>query len=282
MKRFSFLLFAGIACTLASHGQAQNWAPGTSVRIATEGAYKPWNFRNSDGTLSGFEIELVNVLCADLKYKCSLQPERWGAMLPDLENGKFDIVFAGMSITPARKTKATFTVPYATTPAVFVAAPGSRQPEGAAPHMTLPALSGTEETSLVALRKAFLNGTIGVQEGTTHEMFLRNYIQGYAQIRTFGDQQKLDRETRTGHLTAMLVGLGYAMPLVKRTGETALRIVGPQISGGPFGEGIGAAVRRGNNELAETFSAAIRERIADGTIARLSEKWFGFDVSAKP
>jgi octopine/nopaline transport system substrate-binding protein len=59
-------------------------------------------------------------------------------------------------------------------------------------------------------------------------------------------------------------------------------IVGPRLSGGPFGEGIGAAVRRGDHGLAKIFSNAIKKRISDGSIRALSIKWFGFDLSARP
>lgn len=281
MRRQPVILLA-LALVSPPPAVARDWGPGAPVRIATEGAYKPWNFRDSNGKLTGFEIDLVEMLCADLRFRCSVRSERWSRMLPGLERGRFDIVFAGMSITAARKTKATFTVPYASTPAVFVAGPGARRPATETRHITLPELNASEQAALVAIRKAFLNGIVGVQTGTTHEIFLREYIEGFARIRIYEDQGKLDADTASGRLTAMLVGLGYAAPLAAGAKKTRLAITGPQISGGPFGEGIGAAVRRGNRSLAIAVSGAIGKRLADGSIRKLSLKWFGFDLSAKP
>ena len=121
-----------------------------------------------------------------------------------------------MSITAARKSKALFTEPYAAIPAVFVAAPNGRLPDTKTQVITLPRLNTSEQIALVAIRKAFLNGTIGVQKGTTHENFLHEYIDGYAAIRTYENQRQLDKDVESGQVAAMLVGLGYAMPLVKR------------------------------------------------------------------
>ena len=267
---------------VATAQQAGKWTPGATVRIATEGAYKPWNFRQPGGAIDGFDIELAKLLCADIGFKCVIEAERWASMLPRLDQGKFDIVFAGMSITEPRKSKATFTRAYATTPAVFVAAPGGRQPDTSAPAITLPTLNRLEEGALVAIRKSLLNGVVGVQRGTTHEIFLRDYIEGYARIRTYESQSEMDRDAARGRLAAMLVSLSYAVPLLRGTETPGLKTIGPRLSGGPFGEGVGAAVRRSETQLASAFSNAIEKRLLDGTIRALSVKWFGYDLSAHP
>jgi octopine/nopaline transport system substrate-binding protein len=134
----------------------------------------------------------------------------------------------------------------------------------------------------VAIRKAFLNGIVGVQKGTTHEIFLRDFVEGYARITTYESQTDLDADVARGRLAGMLVSMSYAVPLTKGAEKRGMRIVGPRISGGPFGEGIGAAFRKRDQKLAESFSRAIADRIADGTIRDLSMRWFGFDISAKP
>ena len=57
-------------------------------------------------------------------------------------------------------------------------------------------------------------------------------------------------------------------------------MVGPQMTGGPFGKGIRVAVRQKDQALADLFSRAIEESIRDGSIKKLAVKWFTFDVSA--
>lgn len=277
-----FVVFCALFVAIISPGAAENWGAGAKVRIATEGAYKPWNFLKPDGSLAGFEIDLVKILCADLRYRCTIQAEDWAGMLPQLEQGKFDAIFAGMSITAARKSKAKFSISYASTPAVFVTSPEQRAPASSLQALTLPRLNEREQEALVDIRKAFLNGVLGVQKGTTHEIFLREYIEGYAEIKTYDRQSTLDADVRRGRLTGMLVSLGYAAPMLQTDAGEGLRIVGPGISGGPFGEGVGGAFRKRDGALANAFSTAIKKRIADGTIRTLSIRWFGFDISARP
>jgi octopine/nopaline transport system substrate-binding protein len=59
------------------------------------------------------------------------------------------------------------------------------------------------------------------------------------------------------------------------------KIVGPYMTGGPFGEGIGVAVRKKDQDLGDMFSRAIDELIKDGTLKKLAIKWFTFDASAQ-
>ena len=140
--------FVAILLAIAVPASAQTLAAGTKVRIATEGAYKPWNFRDSKGKLAGFEIDLVRMLCADLAVQCDITTENWARMLPQLNAGAFDAVFAGMSITKIRKQQARFSTPYATTPAVFVTRTGSRTPNSSSAGRTWCWLSPKRPTRL--------------------------------------------------------------------------------------------------------------------------------------
>ena len=56
-------------------------------------------------------------------------------------------------------------------------------------------------------------------------------------------------------------------------------IAGPVFSGGPLGRGVGVGLRKENQDLKTMFDTAINAAIADGTVKRLSEKWFKLDVT---
>ncbi len=83
------------------------------VRIATEGAYAPWNFSGPNGVLEGFEIDLAKDLCERLKVKCEITAQNWDGIIPSLTAGKYDAIMAGMSITPKREEVIAFSSPYA-------------------------------------------------------------------------------------------------------------------------------------------------------------------------
>ncbi|TIW90686.1 MAG: transporter substrate-binding domain-containing protein, partial [Mesorhizobium sp.] len=93
-----------------------------SITIATEGAYAPWNFTNADGKLDGLEIDLANNLCERMKVKCTIIAQDWDGLIPSLKVGKFDVIMAGMFITPKRLETIDFTQPYAIDPGGFAAA----------------------------------------------------------------------------------------------------------------------------------------------------------------
>ncbi|MFZ3144519.1 ABC transporter substrate-binding protein [Psychrobacter glacincola] len=91
------------------------------LRIATEGAYAPFNYTNADGTLGGFDIEIANAICADMQVTCEIMAQDWDGIIPGLKAGKYDAIVAAMSVTPERAQQVAFTDPYFSNALVFLA-----------------------------------------------------------------------------------------------------------------------------------------------------------------
>lgn len=96
-------------------------ATGEVLRIATEGAYAPFNYTNADGTLGGFDVEIANAICADMKVTCDISAQDWDGIIPGLKAGKYDAIVAAMSVTPEREQQVSFTEPYFSNTLVFLA-----------------------------------------------------------------------------------------------------------------------------------------------------------------
>ena len=96
------------------------------LRIATEGAYAPFNYTNADGTLGGFDIEIANAICADMQVTCEIMAQDWDGIIPGLKAGKYDAIVAAMSVTPERAQQVAFTDPYFSNALVFLAKKDSR------------------------------------------------------------------------------------------------------------------------------------------------------------
>ena len=80
------------------------------LRVATEGAYPPFNVAEPDGTLKGFEIDLAKDLCRRMGVKCEIAAQAWDGIIPGLQAGKYDVILAGMSATDERRQAVDFTV----------------------------------------------------------------------------------------------------------------------------------------------------------------------------
>ncbi len=96
-------------------------ATGEVLRIGTEGAYAPFNYTNADGTLGGFDVDIANALCADMKMTCEITAQDWDGIIPGLKAGKYDAIVAAMSVTPEREQQVSFTEPYFSNTLVFLA-----------------------------------------------------------------------------------------------------------------------------------------------------------------
>lgn len=279
----TMLAAAALTAGVATAAAAADWGKGSTVRIATEGAYAPWNYTDSSGALVGFEVDLYKDLCARLELECTLQQQAWEGIIPALQAGKYDVIMAGMSITEKRKEVITFSRSYAATPAVFVVKSDGPLAGFAADldAVTMAEVDDAEKATIAKVKEAFAGKTIGVQIATTHENFLNEYIAGDVTVKTYDTQENLDLDLQAGRVDAALAAMSYWKPLLEKDGGKGLMIVGPGFTGGPFGDGVGAGIRQEDQALADMFSKAIGEAIADGTLSKLAVEHFGFDASAK-
>src|SRR5450759_481502 len=116
LTTFAATLVASLCVVSSASAQSKDWS---SIKIATEGAYKPWNFTDPSGKLIGFEIDLAENLCKRMKAKCEIVAQAFDGVIPALNAGKFDAIMSGMNITDKRKEAIAFTQPYGRTPSTF-------------------------------------------------------------------------------------------------------------------------------------------------------------------
>src|SRR5690349_6309345 len=110
MKLFKVLGLGLLASALAVGSAA---AQEKTVKIATEGAYAPWNFTGAGGKLEGFEIDLANDLCKRMNVKCEIVSQDWDGIIPALNAKKYDAIMAGMNIMDKRLEAIDFSRSYA-------------------------------------------------------------------------------------------------------------------------------------------------------------------------
>ena len=263
-----------------ARAEGKQW---TAVRIATEGAFRPWNFTEPDGRLNGFEIDLYKDLCARMKVTCEMSAQSFDGIIPALNAGKFDAIMAGMSATAKREEVIAFSVPYGSTGQTFAVLKSS-------PLKELPeqgqvfSLDSNEAGALKALDalKPKLQGTvIGVQAASIAANFVDKYLKGVVETREYKTTEQHDLDLLAGRVDLIMASMAYLSTAAAKPGNADMAIVGPRFQGGILGRGSSVGLRKSDPELKTMFDQAIAEARADGTIQTLSQKWFGFDVTPR-
>ncbi|NWB31299.1 transporter substrate-binding domain-containing protein [Pseudomonas gingeri] len=252
-----------------------------SLTIATEGAYPPWNYTNADGTLGGYEIELVSKLCERMKVKCKVISQEWSGIIPGLSVGKYDAIVASMGVTEERKKVVGFSKPYAKAPNGFLTASDNSLKDlpsaGSSFDLTR---SPKDAQAAIELLKTRLDGkVIGVQTGSTAATFVGQYLKGQ-DVREYPTFEQLGLELASGRIDLAVANVTAFKAAVDANPDGHLVATGPTFAGGVLGLGtINIALRPTDSALREAFDTAITSVNEDGTNKALTEKWFGVDIS---
>ncbi|SKA26268.1 transporter substrate-binding domain-containing protein [Consotaella salsifontis] len=277
LARLAGLTIAAVAM-LAAPALAKEW---TTVNIGTEGAFPPWNATKPDGTLEGFEIDLAADLCERMKVKCNWVIQSWDGIIPALQAGKFDAIMSGMSATAKREEVIAFTEPYGSTGQTFAVSKSSDLAKLPLNGELFPLASKPEETAkaIETIKPYFKGKVIGVQASSIAEGFLQKNFADVAEIREYGKTQEHDLDLASGRVDAIMASMAYVGTASKEPGNEEMTAAGPRFQGGMLGKGSSIGLRKGDDDLKAMFDKAIEEAKNDGTIKKLSEKWFGFDVT---
>lgn len=260
MKKYALL--CAVLALQAGASYAKDW---TEIRLASEGAYPPFNVTAADGSMRGFDIDIGNALCEELKARCTWVKQEWDGMIPALMSRKFDAIVASMSITEERKAKVDFTDKYYASPLALITKKGSPlQPD-------LATLKGKK---------------VGVQRGTVSDNYATRYWDGKGpEIVRYAKQDEAYLDLRSGRMDAAFADYleAYGGFLTKPEGE-GYDVAGERLFGktaeerAVIGEGIGIAVRKRDKELTEQLNKALAAIRANGKYDEIQKKYFPMDI----
>jgi octopine/nopaline transport system substrate-binding protein len=275
-------LALGFALMATTTGGA--WAQGkqwTKVRIATEGAYAPWNFTAPGGKLDGFEVDLANELCGRMKVQCEVVAQDWDGIIPALNASKYDVIMAGMNITDKRQEAINFTRPYAGGPhgwGVLKSSPLA-QLAGTGERYNLTTQPDQTKKIIDTWRGQLKGKTIGVQVSTTNAAFLDKYFKDIATIREYKTTEQHDLDLIAQRVDAIFAAQSALSATMKNAQFKDMAIAGAGVSGDILGRGVAVGLRKSDPELRDMFDKAITGALEDGTIRKLSLKWFELDMT---
>jgi octopine/nopaline transport system substrate-binding protein len=278
MNTLGILGAVTLSILVAASGAA---AQEKTVKIATEGAYAPWNFTGAGGKLEGFEIDLANDLCARMKVKCEIVAQDWDGIIPALQAKKYDAIMAGMTITDKRKEVINFSIPYADTPSVFLTATNSPLAKlpGTGQAFNLSTQQAAAEKAIEDLKPLLKGKSIGVQTSTIQANFADKYLKGTAEIREYKTTEQHDLDLAAGRIDAVFAGAAQVIGTLEKPDFKDYAVAGPSLTGGLLGAGIAVGLRKDEVDLKKAFDEAIQGAIKDGTIQKLSMKWFKTNIT---
>ncbi len=279
LTTFATALVASLLVASGASAQSKDWS---SIKIATEGAYKPWNYTDPSGKLIGFEIDLAEELCKRMKAKCEIVAQAFDGVIPALNAGKFDAIMAGMNITDKRKEAIAFTQPYGRTPSTFAVLksnPLAKLPEAGKVYSLSADGVAVAEKSINDLKPMLKGKVIGVQTSTAQASFLDKYLKDVVEIRQYKTTEQHDLDLAAGRVDAVFGSISYLKGVVEAPENKEMMLAGPRYGGGPLGFGVAVGLRKTDPELQAKFDAVVGAAVADGTVKTMSMKWFGFDIT---
>lgn len=251
--------------TLTGCGNGQNVANDTAtqdkeasgdvLRIATEGAYAPFNYTNADGSLGGFDIDIANALCADMKMTCDITSQDWDGIIPGLKAGKYDAIVAAMSVTPEREQQVSFTEPYFSNTLVFLA---------------------KKDSSFDPSNSNDINSnSIAAQRSTISSQWLEKAYPK-AEMKLYDTLSNAFLDLGSSRVDAMVSDKLPALEWLGTTSGSAYALKGEEID---INDNFAIAVRP-NDALQAKLNQALANIKANGTYDKINQKYFAIPTAS--
>ena len=256
MQRRRFLSIAAAVATFAGRSPADaqtsvpTLAPGV-LRVGTYFVNPPFEFVENDKRV-GFEVDLIDEIARRLNLRPEFIDTRWEVMLQQMQQGLYDCIVGGITLTPERSQILAWSNPYMTT--------------------TLSLIVDTRKTPQIRDLAGLRDATVGVQAATTDYdiavvMRRRGEIKDI-KVYPFAEIANAITDLAAGRITAVMKVNPVAVWLARHT--PGLQIVA-QVPNDPQPLGIGFA--KSNTTLLAGVNQALGAITQDGSYARLTQKW---------
>ncbi len=252
MKNWVKVAVAAIALSAATVQAAVDTA-ATEVKVGMSGRYFPFTFVKQD-KLQGFEVDMWDEIGKRNDYKIEYVTSNFSGLFGLLETGRIDTISNQITMTDERKAKYLFADPYVIDGAQITVRKGNDS------------IKGVDDLA---------GKTVAVNLGSNFEQLLRQYDKyGKINIKTY--DTGIEHDVALGRADAFVMDRLSALELIKKTGLPL------ELAGEPF-ETIQNAWPFVNNEKGQKLQAevnkALAEMRADGTVEKISVKWFGADIT---
>jgi len=248
------VVLCGLTITMSPFVSAQG-----GLRIAVEGAYPPFNMRDADGSLKGFDVEIASALCKQMNIECEIVAQDWDGMIPGLLTKKYDAILSSMSITEPRKKVIAFSKAYYRTNGIV--------------------LKRKDNAEITGIDPASVKGkVIAAQTASIYSALLEKDY-GDSQVKLYASVDEAFSDLTVNRVAVVFADKIAAQQWLEHGGNECCEAVGPEISDVKvIGEGAGIGLRKSDRELQTRFNNAIDEIVRNGTYKTINDKYFSFSV----
>lgn len=249
-------LIIAIGLLFAVSSQA---ADRKELRIGMEPFYEPFEYKTPDGRLVGFDVDIANALCDEMKMKCVFIEQSFDGLIPALMAKKYDVIISSMTRTEERRRAVAFSDKIYNTPSTIVARKG-----------------GSIDASLASLK----GKKVGVLKGSTQEAYAVKVLRpAGVTVLSYANTPDSYLDMESGRIDAVVADLVEVRSgLLNKPEGKAFAIVVSDLVDPVFAIGTGAAVRKQDHQLLEKINEAIEAIRANGAYQRIADRYFDFDV----
>jgi L-cystine transport system substrate-binding protein len=253
---FAAAMLAGMALSATAADLLDAVKSRGTLRIAVEGTYPPFNFKDKQtNELTGFDVDVAKLLATKMGVKPEFITTEWSGILAGLSAGKYDVIVNQVGVTPQRQQTFDFSDPYTISSAQLILSKNSK-----AGFASLEDLKGKK---------------LGVGQGSNYEQKAKSV--GGIEVRSYPGAPEYLQDLAAGRIDAALNDSLMVSYLLKNSPL-------PLKAGSPVGEVEKMAIpfQKNNPKFKEALNKALADAIKDGSFKQVSMKWFGTDVSKAP
>jgi cystine transport system substrate-binding protein len=220
------------------------------ITIGTEGTYPPFTFHDTNGNLTGFDVDLANEVAKRLGVKADYKETQWDAMFAGLDANRFDMIANEVGIRPDRQKKYDFSDPYITSAGVLIVN-----------------TSNTKVKKFEDIKGLNAAQSLTSNYGDIAKKYGANLVgvEGFQQAIELLAQKRVDVT-----INDKLTYLDYK----KQKPDAPIKIAATANDA----SSSGFMFRKNSDKLVDEVNKALKEIVDDGTYKKISEKWFGEDV----
>ena len=261
------LLSLSVIALLAACGKKEEAAPAATaaapaaaaapaeLKVAIDPTYEPFTFKTADGQPTGFDVDIANALCEQIKRKCVFVEQVWDSMIPGLNAKKYDVIISSMSITDDRMKEVDFTDKYYNTPSRLVLKKG---------------IKFTDAASIKGKK-------IGVLKGSTQEKYAMGELKtAGVVVNSYEAQDQVYLDIKSGRLDGTVADyMEVTGGFLSKPEGAKYELVGADLKDPKyFGYGAGIALRKGEDALKAELNGAIKAIRSADTYKTLNDKYF--------